>query len=413
MLTLCPECNLQISDKAIQCPHCGYPIGKTAIQKNRNPTGKKHMKLPNGFGSITEIKNKNLRNRFRVRITVGKTQEGKPIVKLLKPKAFFKTYNEAYEALVKYHENPYDLDKFISVKELYEKWSKNYFKTLKTMSSVRTITAAWAYCSSVYSMPVKELKARHIKGCIEDGYILDKDGKKKFPGDSTKGRIKSLFNLMLDYAVEHEVVQTNYARTFELSRDLKVQMETNKNAHIPFSDEEMKRLWENLYKIDFIDVLLIQCYTGWRPQELGLIRLKNVDLEKKIMVGGMKTRAGTDRTVPIHHKILDLVVKRYDEAQSIGSDRLFNCCDTSRHNNYFMTYDKYRHRFEKIKVALNLNEAHRAHDGRAHFITIAKKYEVDEYAIKYIVGHEIADLTERVYTQRNIEWLKTEIEKIK
>lgn len=89
------------------------------------------MKLPNGFGSITEIKNKNLRNRFRVRITVGKTQEGKPIIKLLKPKAFFKTYNEAYEALVKYHENPYDIDKFISVKELYEKWSKKYFKTLK------------------------------------------------------------------------------------------------------------------------------------------------------------------------------------------------------------------------------------------------------------------------------------------
>lgn len=234
MLTLCPECNLQISDKAIQCPHCGYPIDKTAIQKIRNPTGKKHMKLPNGFGSITEIKNKNLRNRFRVRITVGKTQEGKPIIKLLKPKAFFKTYNEAYEALVKYHKNPYDLDKFISVKELYEKWSKNYFKTLKAMSSVRTITAAWAYCSSVYSMPVVDLRARHIKGCIEDGYILDKDGKKKYPGDSTKGRIKSLFNLMLDYAIEHEVVQTNYARTFELSRDLKVQMETNKNAHIPF-----------------------------------------------------------------------------------------------------------------------------------------------------------------------------------
>lgn len=55
---------------------------------------------------------------------------------------------------------------------------------------------------------------------------------------------------------------------------------------------------------------------------------------------------------------------------------------------------------------------HTENQGRAHFITMAKKYEVDP-AIKSIVGHEITDLTERVYTHRKIDWLKTEIEKIK
>lgn len=44
---------------------------------------------------------------------------------------------------------------------------------------------------------------------------------------------------------------------------------------------------------------------------------------------------------------------------------------------------------------------------------MAKKAEVDQYAIKYIVGHKIDDITERVYTQREPEWLKSEIEKIK
>ena len=42
-----------------------------------------------------------------------------------------------------------------------------------------------------------------------------------------------------------------------------------------------------------------------------------------------------------------------------------------------------------------------------------KKYGVDEYAIKYMVGHKISDITEKVYTQREFEWLKDEIEKIK
>lgn len=44
---------------------------------------------------------------------------------------------------------------------------------------------------------------------------------------------------------------------------------------------------------------------------------------------------------------------------------------------------------------------------------MAKKFKVDEYAIKRIVGHEINDVTEKVYTQRDLAWLKSEIEKIK
>ena len=78
-----------------------------------------------------------------------------------------------------------------------------------------------------------------------------------------------------------------------------------------------------------------------------------------------------------------------------------------------LTYDKYKYRFGQIVEHLRLNPKHKAHDGRKHFVTIAKKYNVDEYAIKYMVGHSIMDITERVYTDRTIDWLKCEIEKIK
>lgn len=42
MLTTCPECELQVSDKAYTCPHCGYPL-KT-IQKEYKPSTKHHRK---------------------------------------------------------------------------------------------------------------------------------------------------------------------------------------------------------------------------------------------------------------------------------------------------------------------------------------------------------------------------------
>lgn len=110
-LIKCPECELQVSDKALSCPHCGYPMKSSAdAPKGRGKAKPKHRRLPNGFGSITELKNRNLRNRFWCRACVGKTPYGKPILKPLKPDAYFNTYNEAYEALVEYNKNPYDLD---------------------------------------------------------------------------------------------------------------------------------------------------------------------------------------------------------------------------------------------------------------------------------------------------------------
>lgn len=413
MLKKCPECELQVSDKAITCPHCGYPLQQEKISVSKQVYTKKRMRLPNGFGQISELKGRNLRNRFRVMVTVGKTPYGRPICKLLKPKSYFHTYNEAYAALVEYNKNPYDLDSLITVKELYEKWSEYYFKNLKSASSIRTITAAWAYCSSVYDMNVKDLRARHIKGCMEYGTAIIKN-KERHPSAGIKSRIKSLFNLMLDYAVEYEIVDKNYARTFNLSNDIIEEKENIKKGHMPFSDEEMRKLWENAETMPYVDIILIQCYSGWRPQELGLIRIENVDLENWTFAGGMKTKAGTNRLVPIHSKIRSLVAQKYKEAKTLGSEYLINCTDTHTHRSSIQfTYDKYQKRFIKIRDALKLNPLHRAHDGRMHFITMAKKYDVDEYAIKYIVGHSITDITEKVYTRRTNQWLKDEIEKIK
>lgn len=395
MLITCPECNLQISDKAILCPHCGYPLSDKAKSLPRKH--KRRRKLPNGFGQITELKNRNLRKPFRAMVTVGKTEQGKPIQKLLKPDSYFETYNEAYEALVAYNRNPYDLDDAILVSELYEKWLTEYSKSIESASSIRSIKAAWSRCSSVYSMRAMDLRARHIKGCIEIA-----------PTVSLKGRIKSLFNLMLDYALEYEIVDKNYARTFNLSND-----KPDINGHIIFTDDEINTLWGHL-EIPYVDMILIQCYSGWRPQELGLIKICDTDLNNWTFSGGMKTEAGKNRQVPIHTKIRPLVQARYNEAISLNSEYLFNCTDTATHrSNLKMSYDKYRHRFEKIRDSLKLNPQHRAHDGRMHFITLCKKYNVDEYAIKYMVGHNITDITEKVYTKRSINWLQTEIEKIK
>lgn len=83
-LIKCPECELQVSDKAISCPHCGYPMQPNKAHKSHKKKSKR-KRLPNGFGTITEMKGHNLRKPFRAMVSVGKNPFGKPIYKHLKP----------------------------------------------------------------------------------------------------------------------------------------------------------------------------------------------------------------------------------------------------------------------------------------------------------------------------------------
>ena len=55
------------------------------------------------------------------------------------------------------------------------------------------------------------------------------------------------------------------------------------------------------------------------------------------------------------------------------------------------------------------------HYTRHTFITKAKSREVNmnEYVLKIIVGHDVGDLTEHVYTHRELNDLKEEMDKIK
>lgn len=409
MLIKCPECELQVSDKAIHCPHCGNPM--SSKKRGRKPQrGKRRKRLPNGFGQISEIKGRNLRKPFRAMISTGKMKTGKPICEPLKPTSYFETYNDAYAALVEYHRNPYDLDPNMTMQDLFDKWSSRHFERLKTEGSISSYENAWKYCSQIYPMRVSDVRSRHMKGCIENGFVEVK-GEKRIATSSIKSIMKTLFNLMFDFALEYDLVDRNRARNFSL--DLSVEEEETSIPHIPFTDEEMAVLWSHVNDTPYVDAILIQCYSGWRPQELCRLSLSDVDIENWKFGGGMKTPSGFNRVVPIHSKIRDLVAKRYNDEKLYGGKNLFSCDDGyDSVNGRILTYSKYRTRFTKVMKQLGLNQEHRPHDPRVHFITQAKKHNVDEYVLKLLVGHKIKDVTEKYYTKRDLEWLRTEIEKI-
>lgn len=212
---------------------------------------------------------------------------------------------------------------------------------------------------------------------MDEGFRIETRGKKKgekiYPTAGTKARMKSMFNLMFDFALEYEIVDMNYARTFDVSDDIVKEKEAAKRNHIIFSEEELQILWDNVEKVKFADWIIIQCYMGWRPQELATLRLEEVNLDEWYMCAGMKTDAGKQRIVPIHSKIQSLVKKNYDYAVEIGSEYLLNDKGQTYAGSWKLTYDKYANRFKKVIDELKLDPEHRAHDPRKTFITRCKK----------------------------------------
>lgn len=394
MLINCPECNREISSAAISCPGCGYPINMPPAHKKKSKKKGGGSKLPNGYGSVYKLSG-NRRKPWVAAKTFGwiLDEEKGTVKQNQRPIGYFPTKSEALDALANYNENPYDIDTHnITFEEVYNKWSAEYFPTLKSKSSARTVIAAYKYCKPIYNMRMRDIRVNHLEQTIKDAKV----------GDSTKARMKSLFNLMYRYAMKHEIVDKDYAALCDSVKKPKPTIE-----RIPFSQEEIKALWDNI-DFPFVDMVLIGIYSGWRPQELAILKIANVDLEARTFTGGLKTEAGIDRIVPIHPLIYSLVEENYNKALAMGSEHLFN--DENGQQGTYLTYDKYRGRFKKVMK--RVNQAHKPHDTRHTFITKGKYYKMDDYILKMIVGHAINDVTEKTYTHRVIEELRREIEKI-
>ena len=396
-LLKCPECTHEVSDKAFSCPHCGYPMNTPSSTKPRVRNGKP-TKLPNGFGTVYKMSGKRSKP-FRAMKTdkwVLDTNTGKS-KQLRFTIGYYATREEAMIALANYNENPYDIKTdSITFSEVYEKWSEQYFPTLSNPSSIRTVKAAYAYCNGLYKMRMKEIKVSHLENTILNANV----------GDSTKSRIKSLFNMMYRYAVAHDIVEKDYAAVMFANGNPIKNQRTKKV--IPFTDNEILQLWNNMNLIPFTDMILIGIYSGWRPQELAILKTANIDMVAGTMKGGLKTDAGKNRIVPIHPIIKPLLENRMKEATALQSEYLFN--DANGQQGTYMTYDKYRKRFDKVMKCLKLT--HRPHETRHTFITKAKACNMEEYTLKLIVGHAIDDITEKIYTHRTIDQIKAEMEKI-
>lgn len=287
-------------------------------------------------------------------------------------------------ALAEYNQNPAALGTAnLTFKDIFELWKADHYKNISASSA-----AGWdnAFKNSVplHNIKMKDIRTKDLNDCM-NGLTV---------GGGRQRIIKSFWLQLFKYAIEHDIVQKNYAQ-FVVEKD-KVPETTRK----PFTDEEVALLWEKVDAVPGADAALIMIYTGMRPSELLQIKAADVDLDTRLMVGGIKTKAGKNRYIPICGKILPLVRRR-----------LADGCETlMSYDGKPMSYARFKYNAWNKMVA-TLSFKHSPHECRHTGVTIMRRMGIDKDMVKLIVGHSSGDVTDR-YTHTKPEQLVTEIDKL-
>lgn len=339
------------------------------------------MKLPNSYGSITKLSG-NRRRPYMVRKTTGYDAEGRQIQK---PIAYFAKRTEALAFLATLGGKHIDVDAMkLTFAQVHDKWEAATYVDGKEQSN--QYKAAYARCEPIWNVPFAELKTADFQKLIND---CDK-------GYASKKSIRIVCNLITKYALANDIVQKNYVEL------VKLPPQTESRIHTPFSVQELQTLWSNSADIGVQSVLIL-CYTGLRPTELMKIEKVNVDLEQKVMRGGIKTAAGKGRLIPIADKILPFVQAAYERS---SGDYLY-CGDKGEQLNY----DAYRSKYwTPVMNTFKFN--HLPHDGRHTCATMLDNHDINVKIKKLILGHASGDVTEKVYTHKTVEQLLEAINKI-
>lgn len=391
MLIQCPECDNKISDKAITCIFCGYPLQASLTaapaakpKVSDSPKSRKRMKLPNGTGSIQKLSGKR-RKPYAAYPPVCKA-DFDDNGKCKKPKAlgYFRTYYDAYDYLSEWRKT-HDLSIVRSAStvptfaELYAQWF-DYETThgkKKSESWVYGKRSGFSYLKPLHDRTIDTIFTNDMQDCID---ACDK----KY---STRSNIKDVCSGIFKYCIKNGLCSVNYAKFLYIG-------ENDNEKGVPFTMDEICRLWDNSSDPD-VQLCLIYIYTGYRATELNVI---DVDYKNNIMLGGKKTIQGRKRIVPIHPAIKDFI----RSADFKGYD-----------------YDDWRdNNFKPLMQKLGMSHAasgelHTIHDFRHTFSWLCDYYKMDDVSKHLIMGHSVgSDVERKVYAHRTNEELYAEILKI-
>lgn len=345
------------------------------------------MRRPNRSGCVVKLSGKR-RRPYAVRIYKGMEEVNGRAVNKYEYLAYFEKSSEALQFLEKYNQAPVevvkqkDKEKKHRFSEIYEMWMQELSRKPEPLSksTMQCYQAAYKNLEPLHNMIFENLTVDDIEN------IALKQSSKSH---STMKNIKIVLKYMYKTALRHNIVKDDLSGLLILHSS-----NENSRPHKIFTKDEIEVLWAN--KHDFMaKLLLILIYTGMRVNELLTLKTDSVFLDRRYMVGGLKTEAGKNRQIPLAEKIIPLLDVSGEYLIMLEGKKL-----------------SYSHANDKLSEYMkSLNIDHYFHDTRHTTATLLEKANIPLLHRKLILGHATSDVTD-LYTHVDISQLIDDINRI-
>ena len=225
----------------------------------------------------------------------------------------FTKRTDARKALEEYALHPVSKYNY-TLQQIYEDWKGPAFADIKK-STQDNYTAAWnqiqAADPDLLTRPIRDITTAQLRSVLDfwmerHTITVTKDGvtRKKQLGPlslSSMTKIKALMTQLYSYAMANNIVDRNYASLVRIPRG------AEGGSIRAFTDEEFQVLEKHWRQIPGGDAVYALCYLGFRVSEFCQLTPADYNAKSKVLVGGLKTEAGKNRTVPVHRSILPLI----------------------------------------------------------------------------------------------------------
>jgi len=337
-------------------------------------------KFANGSGSIVKYK---ARKKYYVFAPAKRTFD----TETLKTKSARKTlgtfpltkegYQDALALLIDYNRNPSIYNaRSITLSQLFELWKKEDFSKIALSTQKATLSIWKNGCADIANVTIGDIKRPQLQLLVDECVV-----------PTMKTGLANLLNKLFNYALINGFIRDNPA----MSLSARNEGYTPQIKRSVFTVEEVNKLWGLFHseESDIVAITLIMLYTGMRRAELVTVRKASINFAERYMLGGVKTKAGKNRIIPLNTDILPLIKSLYDRSDEYLLDYMkFDA------NNFISSH------FVRLMNRLELS--HTPHDCRYTFVSRMYELNAPDLLVKRIIGHSANDLTKDLYTKIDI-----------
>lgn len=361
----CQRCGRPLPEGSLFCMYCGKRLTSAP------PVHRRKRRRPKGSGTVYQKKDEN-RNKPFVAVTGTREVLG-----------HYATAGEAVQALDAYNAAGIPAAKLkMTFEQVYTRWSAEHYPTIGK-GAVRDYENAYKKAESLHKRPLREVKREDYQQIID---ALASSGLSY----STCNKQALLFGQMAQWAIQHDVLDRNYAEALRLPAP------PAKKERTLTSDEirQIKSVAEGSTKHrQAAQFALVLLYTGMRISELSQMERDNIHLADGYMVGGLKTETGKDRIIPILPEIAPILsewLARPANGSLLLPDR----------NGKARTPTAAAHPFRALMAYLGI-EGVTPHTMRHTAASAMVEAGMEPTAVQAILGHKSFSTTADVYTSHN------------